>query len=51
MKNIKKLTYAGILTALAIVIPLAFVFLKVHIGPFSATLASHGRWNYCLRIS
>ena len=41
MKNIKKLTYSGLLTALAIVIPLAFGFLKVQIGPFSATLASH----------
>ncbi|WP_123053841.1 ECF transporter S component [Clostridium sp. JN-1] len=41
MKNIKKLTYCGLLTALAIVIPLAFGFLKVQIGPFSATLASH----------
>ncbi len=41
MKNVKKLTYAGLLTALAIVIPLAFGFLKVQIGPFSATLASH----------
>lgn len=41
MKNIKKLTYSALLTALAIVIPLAFGFLKVIIGPFSATLASH----------
>lgn len=41
MKNIKKLTYTGLLTALAIVIPLAFGFLKIQIGPFSATLASH----------
>lgn len=29
------------LTALAIVIPLTFGFLKVQLGPFSATLASH----------
>lgn len=41
MKNIKKLTYSGLLTALAIIIPLAFGFLKVQAGPFSATLASH----------
>ena len=41
MKNIKKLTYSALLTALAIIIPLAFGFLKVVIGPFSATLASH----------
>lgn len=41
MKNIKKLTYSGLLTALAIVIPLTFGFLKFQFGPFSATLASH----------
>lgn len=41
MKNIKKLTYSALLTALAIIIPLAFGFLKVQAGPFSATLASH----------
>lgn len=40
-KNIKLLTYSAVLTALAIVIPLAFGFLKIQIGPFSATLASH----------
>jgi len=39
--NIKKLTYTALLTALAIVIPLTFGFLKVQLGPFSATLASH----------
>lgn len=41
MNNIKKLTYTAMLTALAIIIPLAFGFLKIVIGPFSATLASH----------
>lgn len=41
MKNIKKMTYCGLLIALSIVIPLTFVFLKVQAGPFSATLASH----------
>lgn len=41
MKNIKKLTYCALLIALSIIIPLAFGFLKVQIGPFSATLASH----------
>ncbi|WP_251860452.1 ECF transporter S component [Clostridium sp. Marseille-Q2269] len=41
MKNIRKMTYAAVLTALAIVIPLAFGFLKIQIGPFTATLASH----------
>lgn len=41
MKNIKKMTYCGLLIALSIVIPLTFGFLKVQAGPFSATLASH----------
>jgi niacin transporter len=39
--NIKKLTYAALLTALAIVIPVNFSFLKIQIPPFTATLASH----------
>lgn len=41
MNNVKKLTYTAVLTALAIIIPLAFGFLKIQIGPFSATLGSH----------
>lgn len=41
MNNIKKLTYSGLLTALAIVIPTAFGILKIQFGPFSATLAAH----------
>jgi len=41
INNIRKLTYTGLLTALAIIIPLTFGFLKVQLGPFSATLASH----------
>ncbi|AND84988.1 ECF transporter S component [Clostridium tyrobutyricum] len=41
MDNIKKLTYAGLLTALAIVIPTAFGFLKIQLGPFTATIAAH----------
>lgn len=39
--NVKKLTYTGLLTALAIIIPIYFGFLKIQAGPFSATLASH----------
>lgn len=41
MSNIKKMTYAALLTAMAIIIPIEFVFLKVQIGPFTATIASH----------
>lgn len=39
--NIKKLTYTALLTAFAIIIPLYFGFLKINLGPFTATLASH----------
>lgn len=39
--NIKQMTYAALLTAFAIIIPIQFGFLKVIVGPFTATLASH----------
>ena len=39
--NIRKITYAALLTALAIIIPINFGFLKIQIPPFTATLASH----------
>ncbi len=38
--SVKKLTFASVLTAIAIIIPFA-VFFKVVIPPFSATLGSH----------
>ncbi|MBU5484895.1 ECF transporter S component [Clostridium sp. MSJ-11] len=41
MNSIKKITYTALLTALAVVIPIAFGFLSIQLGPFSATLASH----------
>ena len=39
--RIKEMTYAGLLTALAIIIPIQFGFLKIYIPPFSATLTAH----------
>lgn len=39
--RIKQMVYAGLLTALAIIIPVQFGFLKIYIPPFSATLAAH----------
>ncbi len=39
--KIKQMAYAGLLTALAIIIPIQFGFLKIYIPPFSATLAAH----------
>lgn len=37
----KQMIYAALLTALAIIIPIQFGFLKILIPPFSATLAAH----------
>lgn len=37
----KKMVYASLLTALAIIIPVQFSFLRIYIPPFSATLAAH----------
>lgn len=39
--KIKKMVYAALLTALAIIIPIQFSFLRIYIPPFSATLAAH----------
>lgn len=40
--KIKQMVYAGLLTALAIVIPIQFGFLRIVIPPyFTATLAAH----------
>lgn len=41
MNNTKKLTFTALLTALAMIIPIAFGFMRVVIGPFTATLTSH----------
>lgn len=39
--RIRKMVYAGLLVAIAIIIPIQFGFLKITIPPFTATLASH----------
>lgn len=40
--KIRQMVYAGLLTALAIIIPIQFTFLRFYVPPaFSATLASH----------
>lgn len=39
--KIRNMVYAALLTALAIIIPIQFGFLKIIMGPFTATLASH----------
>lgn len=37
----RQMVYAGLLTALAIIIPIQFIFLRFTFGPFTATLVSH----------
>lgn len=39
--KIRQMVYAGLLTALAIIIPIQFGFLRITIPPFTATLAAH----------
>lgn len=39
--KIRKMVFAAVLTAIAIIIPTQFGFLKITIGPFTATVASH----------
>lgn len=39
--KLRELTLGAVLTALAIIIPIQFGFLKIIIPPFTATLASH----------
>lgn len=41
MQKTIKLVYAALFTAMAIIIPIYFGFLRVVIGPFTATLGSH----------
>jgi len=40
-EKIRKMVFAAVLTAIAIIIPTQFGFLKITIGPFTATIASH----------
>jgi niacin transporter len=40
-EKLRKITIGAMLTALAIIIPIQFSFLRIWIPPFSATLASH----------
>lgn len=39
--KLREITTGAVLTALAIIIPIQFGFLKINIPPFSATLAAH----------
>ncbi|SMC21327.1 niacin transporter [Clostridium acidisoli DSM 12555] len=41
MNKVRTLTYTALLTAMAIIIPIYFGFLRVYIPPFSATIAAH----------
>ena len=39
--RVKKMIIAALLTAIAIIIPLVFAFLRVNLGPFTATITAH----------
>jgi niacin transporter len=49
--NLRTLVYAALLTAMAIVIPISFGFLKIQIPPFTATIASHVPMFLAMTIS
>ncbi len=51
INKIKQMVYAGLLTALAIIIPIQFGFLKIIIPPFTATLAAHVPMMLAMLIS
>lgn len=47
----RQMVYAGLLIALAIIIPIQFIFLRFNFGPFTATLASHVPMMLAMLIS
>lgn len=49
--KVKEMTYAGLLTALAIIIPVQFGFLRIVVPPFTATLAAHVPMMLAMLIS
>lgn len=50
--KVKQMVYAGLLTALAIIIPIQFSFLKIFVPPaFTATLAAHVPMMLAMLIS
>ena len=49
--NLRTLVYAALLTAMAIVIPISFGFLRIQIPPFTATIASHVPMFLAMTIS
>lgn len=49
--NLRTLVYAALLTAMAIIIPISFGFLRIQIPPFTATIASHVPMFLAMTIS
>jgi niacin transporter len=49
--KIRQMVYAGLLTAIAIIIPIQFGFLRIIIPPFTATLAAHVPMMLAMLIS
>jgi niacin transporter len=49
--KIRQMVYAGLLTAMAMIIPIQFGFLRIVIPPFTATLAAHVPMMLAMLIS
>ena len=49
--KVRQMVYAGLLIALAIIIPIQFGFLRIVIPPFTATLAAHVPMMLAMLIS
>ena len=49
--KIREMIYAALLTAMAIIIPIQFGFLRIVIPPFTATLAAHVPMMFAMLIS
>lgn len=39
--KVRKMIFAALLTAISVIIPLQFGFLKIYLGPFTATVGAH----------
>lgn len=39
--KVKKMIFAALLTAISVIIPLQFGFIKIYLGPFTATVGAH----------
>lgn len=49
--NLKKMVFTALFIAISIIIPVQFGFLRIVIGPFSATIASHVPMFFAMLLS